>query len=292
MQFIRITCTLLMALTIASCSVLGTRGSAQTNPEAKYFKSLQARLIADGFAENRIRELYNKPSVLFDVKGISSYFVHKESTLNYDQFTEASQIQNAKNYMETFKKDLIAAEQAYGVSRRVITAILVVETRLGTYLGKRSVFNTLSTMAALTDTDIRQYFWKAITGTTNYSKEEFEAKANKKSEWAYQELSAFLKYTEKENLSPTEIVGSYAGAMGICQFMPSNALTLARDGNDDGRVDLFNHADAIMSVASYLNNYGWYAGIDQKGAYDAVYTYNHSEYYVKAVLKIAEMLKG
>ena len=74
--------------------------------------------------------------------------------------------------------------------------------------------------------------------------------------------------------------------------MPSNALTLARDGNNDGQVDLFNHADAIMSVASYLNNYGWYPGIDQKGAYDVVYQYNHSEYYVNAVLKIADLLKG
>lgn len=292
MRWMRISCIFIIILTVAACASMRGRSVAQTNPEAKYFKSLQKRLIADGFAESRIQELYNKPSVIFEIKGVSSYFVHKESTLNYDQFSEPSQIQNAKNYIETFKKDMVAAEQGYGVSRRIITAILLVETRLGTYLGTRSVFNTLSTMAALTDSDVRQKFWKDLTGTTNYTKDEYEAKAQKKSEWAYQELKALLQYTEREKISPTEIVGSYAGAMGICQFMPSNALTLARDGNNDGQVDLFNHADAIMSVASYLNNYGWYPGIDQKGAYDVVYQYNHSEYYVNAVLKIADLLKG
>jgi membrane-bound lytic murein transglycosylase B len=289
MKRIRIGYILMLAVCLAACSSLQSRSAAQGTP---HFKTLQQRLIADGFSENRIRELYAKPSVSFDVKSVSQYFVHKESTLNYDQFTEPGQIQNAKAYMETYKKEMIAAEQAYGVSRRVITAILLVETRLGTYLGKRSVFNTLSTMAALADKDVRKMLWGQISDTTNFSKEEFEAKADKKSGWAYDELKALLKYADREKSDPTEFVGSYAGAMGICQFMPSNALTLAKDGNDDGKVDLFNAADAIMSVASYLNNYGWYSGIDEKGAYDAVYHYNHSSYYVKTILKVAQMLKG
>jgi membrane-bound lytic murein transglycosylase B len=289
MKGIRIFFIFLLVLLLTACSSLKSKGTAQANST---FKTLQQRLIADGFAESRIRELYAKPSVTFDVKSVSQYFVHKESTLNYDQFSEAGQIQNAKAYMETYKKEFVAAEQAYGVTRRVITAILLVETRLGTYLGNRSVFNTLSTMAALSDTEVRKMLWSKISGTTNFSKEEFETKADKKSGWAYDELKALLKYSEREKSDPTEYVGSYAGAMGICQFMPSNALTLAKDGNDDGKVDVFNPADAIMSVANYLNHYGWYSGIDGKAAYDAVYHYNHSSYYVNTILKVADLLKG
>ena len=59
-------------------------------------------------------------------------------------------------------------------------------------------------------------------------------KAPKKAKWAYAELKAFIKYVEREGLDPSSINGSYAGAMGIAQFMPSNALTLAKDGNQDG----------------------------------------------------------
>jgi membrane-bound lytic murein transglycosylase B len=80
--------------------------------------------------------------------------------------------------------------------------------------------------------------------------------------------------------------------MGIAQFLPSSILAYAKDGNNDGRIDLFNHSDAIASIAGYLKNYGWHPGIDGKKAYKIVYRYNRSSYYVNTVLKIAELLKG
>ena len=55
----------------------------------------------------------------------------------------------------------------------------------------------------------------------------------------------------------------------------------AKDGNGDGRIDLFDDADAIFSIASYLKHYGWAPGIDRDSAYKVVYHYNHSKYYVK-----------
>jgi membrane-bound lytic murein transglycosylase B len=79
--------------------------------------------------------------------------------------------------------------------------------------------------------------------------------------------------------------------MGIPQFMPSNILTFAKDGNNDGRVDLFNHADSIMSVATYLKHYGWHNGLNKKETQKVIYQYNHSSQYVDAVLKVAELLK-
>ena len=78
--------------------------------------------------------------------------------------------------------------------------------------------------------------------------------------------------------------------MGISQFMPSNILLFGQDGDQDGTVDLFVHADAIMSIAKYLKNYGWYPGIDREKAGKVVFHYNHSQYYVDAVLKIRDLL--
>ncbi|MEZ4604946.1 MAG: lytic murein transglycosylase [Desulfobacterales bacterium] len=89
-----------------------------------------------------------------------------------------------------------------------------------------------------------------------------------------------------------DIIGSYAGAMGFAQFMPSNILILAEDGNDDGSINLFHHEDAIASIANYLKHYGWQPGMTREDAGKVVYHYNHSSYYVDTVLKIAEKLKS
>ncbi len=74
--------------------------------------------------------------------------------------------------------------------------------------------------------------------------------------------------------------------------MPSNILALAKDGNMDGCVDLFNHADAIASIASYLQHHGWQAKIDDKKAYKILLRYNYSKYYANIILKIAKLLRG
>jgi len=288
---VRLFLFLISMLSAASCSYTGTAAHAGNNKES-YFNSLQSRLADDGFDRKAIEKLYSEKDVSFDTKGVSLYFVHNEGKLNYDQFLEDSNIRNAKAYMEAHKAEFAAAEKAFGVDGKVIAAIMLVETKLGNYVGNRLVFNTLSTMASLADQDVRNMLWARISRTTRLSREEFDEKAEKKSGWAYNELKAFLTYAGKESINPLGIVGSYAGAMGLCQFMPSNISTLAKDGNSDGRIDLFEPADAIMSIASYLSNYGWYAGIDAKSAYNVVYHYNHSSYYVNTILKIAELLTG
>ncbi len=260
--------------------------------DSAYFRTLQRRLAQDGFNGNWIRKIYADPRIDFDMRGVSLYFVHSEGSLNYDQFKEPAAIHNARRYMATHKGPLTRAERIHGVDREVITAIALVETRLGTYVGKRSVLNTLSTMAALADGRVREALWQYVRDTTHLSRASFDHKAHRKSNWAYGELTAFLHYVRAENLDPLGIKGSYAGAMGISQFIPSNIAPLGQDGNGDGRVDLFNHADAIMSIANYLRHNGWYPGIRADRAYDVVYSYNHSSYYVDIILDIYRILKA
>lgn len=268
---------------------------AQTVANAKnsdrYFESLQKSLIKDGFDKNIITRLYNQPQVYFEGKGVSRFLVHSEAKLNYDQFASNKSIHNALIYMEKYKKELAKAEKAYGVNGEIITAIILVETRLGTILGGPSILNTLSTMASLADLDVRDMFWRTVSRSTSLTRKQFEKWVGRKSKWAYNELKAFLKYTAAEKMDPASISGSYSGAMGIAQFMPSNILAFARDGNSDERIDLFNHADAITSIASYLKHYGWHVGIGRKKAYQVIYHYNHSRQYVDVVLKVAERLK-
>ncbi|MEJ2658551.1 MAG: lytic murein transglycosylase [Desulfobacterales bacterium] len=257
-----------------------------------YFESLQDRLIKDGFDKDRILALYKRPEVSFEIKGVSRFLVHREAELNYDQFVSKKSIRNALKYMKRHKAALEGAEKTYGVDKQIITAIILVETRLGVLVGGPSVLNTLSTTAALSDADVRKMFWDGISKSTRLNRMQFEKWVKRKSAWAYKELKAFLEYTAKENMDPVDIVGSYSGAMGIAQFMPSNILVFAKDGDNNGSTNLFDHADAISSIANYLKYYGWYPGINREKAYRVIYHYNHSRQYVDTILKVSAILKS
>lgn len=289
LSFLKQAC--LFGLTLAIIFSIHT-GMACAESEPDYFTALQKRLIADEFSADLINQIFNNSAINFDIDGISAYFRHRESTLNYDQFLSAKSIRSAKDYMAAHEEQLKKVEKKYGVDKSVITAIMLVETRLGTYVGNRSVINTLATMAALTDPQVRERFWNNLPSDVDITREKFEKKANSKSRWAYRELKAFIEYVDSEDFNPHDIQGSYAGALGIAQFMPSNVLIFAEDGNGDGRINLFDHGDAIASIANYLKHYGWKPGLSKEEAGDVVYHYNHSKYYVNIVLKISDKLKG
>ncbi len=260
--------------------------------KGEYFGLLQARLIHDGFDQTMIRSIYKDPKVYLDKKIIKVYFTYREAKLNYDQFTTRRSITKARTYIRKHMDAFQTAEKNFGVDREIITAIILVETQLGKVMGKKSILNTFSTLAALSDHSVRDILWKEISRTRKLDQKKFEKWSARKSKWAYRELKAYLKYSAKEKIPPSEVNGSFAGAMGIAQFLPSSILAYAKDGNNDGRIDLFNHSDAIASIAGYLQNYGWHPGIDGKKAYKIVYRYNRSSYYVNTVLKIAELLRG
>ncbi len=257
-----------------------------------FFDSLQQRLIEDGFDSERIRTLYADDDVFFESRGVSLYFLHNEASLNYNKMTKRSWIKEGKAYKKQHAEAMRRAQEKFGVDPDIITAIILVETKFGRYVGTRSIINTLSTMAALTEPAPREYLWKKLPPKRRFERNRYDQKADQKSEWAYRELKAFLTYTAQHGVDTVSIKGSYAGALGIAQFMPSNILAYGEDGNGDGRIDLFDDADAIFSIASYLKHYGWEPGIDDKKAFKVVYHYNHSKYYVETILKIATLLES
>jgi len=126
----------------------------------------------------------------------------------------------------------VSTEQ--GVPPQYIVAILGAETYYGHITGSYRVLDALSTLAFDYPPRAR-YFRK--------------------------ELAQFLLLTHREKLDPLKVKGSYAGAMGPLQFMPSAYLKYGIDGNDDGQRDLFTDWDDVFaSVAHYLNECGWQAG--------------------------------
>ena len=129
---------------------------------------------------------------------------------------------------------LQAVEQQYGVPAEIIIAIIGVETKYGAFTGKYRVIDALSTL-----------------GFGHPTRSEFFLK----------ELENFLLLSREEHLDPLQPIGSYAGAMGLVQFMPSSFRNYAKDFDNDNKRDIWrNSADAIASVANYFVANKWQRG--------------------------------
>jgi membrane-bound lytic murein transglycosylase B len=78
--------------------------------------------------------------------------------------------------------------------------------------------------------------------------------------------------------------------VGVAQFMPTSIMAYGKDGNNDGMVDMLNHADSMASIANFLKSHGWRSGQSRKKTEKIIYYYNHSTYYVNTILIIAKRL--
>jgi len=286
----------LLILYLLMLSILGiimhTNVPAATSDRDLYFTGLEKRLIQDGFNADKVDAIFQQPGITFETRSVSLFFILRAGKMDHSNYTDERSIQKAQKYMERHKADLDRVQLTSGVEKSVVTAIILVETRLGTTLGRSSVFNALSSIAALENPAARDKVWNSIDDKGDLTRQSFDKKAKRKSSWAYRELKAFLEYTAKENIDPLTLKGSFAGAMGIPQFMPTNIEHYAKDGNGDGTIDLFNHADAQASVANFLKKHGWKPGIDRKKKQKVVHHYNHSDDYVDTILKISDLLEA
>ncbi|WP_299585428.1 lytic murein transglycosylase B [uncultured Microbulbifer sp.] len=149
-------------------------------------------------------------------------------------FLTPQSIAGGVDFWDKNAEALAEAEKKYGVPAEVIVAIIGIETRYGGNMGGYRVLDALSTLAF------------------NYPR---------RSKFFTKELENYLLLTRDQGMDPLALKGSYAGAMGYGQFMPSSYRAYAIDFSDDGKVDIWNNTtDAIGSVANYLAKHGWKPG--------------------------------
>ena len=110
---------------------------------------------------------------------------------------------------------------------------------------------------------------------------------SKKFKWARKQLNALKKIYEIYNINVFKIKGSWAGAFGYPQFIPTTFLNFAVDGNNDGIIDLNNFPDSIFSISNYLKKNGWKRCLSYKKKYKVILRYNYSRLYAETVLKLA-----
>lgn len=253
------------------------------------FDPLQERLIRDGLDEEFVRALYQNPNVTVEARIMASNLKRRESTLDYGQFLATSVVSKGKRYTEQHRESLNRAYEQFGVPPSVVVAILSVETRLGTWTGKHPAVNVLSTTAIGKDPRLHDKVYSSFRqppGKAEF-REKMVPRLVRRADWGYRELKALLEYANAMNLDPLAMKGSVAGAIGIPQFMPTNISHYGYDGEGDGVIDLFNHADAIASVASFLHAHHWNVKNDR----DVILRYNRSAPYADTVLALAKKLE-
>ena len=183
------------------------------------------------------------------------------------------------------------AQARYGVPAEIIAGLLTVETRVGKFLGEDLAVSVLASMAVSpTFASVAGAF--SGERVTPAQAAALDAKAAEKSRWAYHELKALFAYAAANRLDLLNMPGSIYGAIGLCQFMPSNVSRFGVDGAGHGCVDLFNTADAVFSLANYLNYHGLTAGAGPERQRAALYHYNHSQVYVNTIMAVADYLRG
>lgn len=169
---------------------------------------------------------------------IAAYQKPAERSVSYKRyqkmFVNAKRINLGVQFWRDHQPLLAKASAVYGVPEAVMVAIIGVESRFGSHKGKNKVLDSLTTLAF--DREERQAFFQ-------------------------KELGEFLLLCREQNFDPTTITGSYAGAMGVPQFIASSYRHYAVDFDADGKVDLFtSHADVIGSVGNYFARHGWQPG--------------------------------
>ncbi len=161
-----------------------------------------------------------------------------EKELNWGQyrpiFVTEKRTSKGKEFIKQHKATLQRAENEYGVPVEIIAAIIGVETYYGRHTGKYTVFDSLTTLGF--DYPKRSKFFKS-------------------------ELKQFLLLSKEEHIDIETMTGSYAGAMGMPQFISSSYRRYAVDFDGDGKRDLWNSTeDVIGSVANYFSEHGWVKG--------------------------------
>jgi len=235
------------------------KGSEQKND--LFFQKLKE----NGLPDNQISKIFSdkrfviQPEILRQRSNGIGYFSEK-----FGLFAGES-ISRGKKVLERRDGILQRVQNRFGVDKEILISIFRLETDLGECKYKYRVFNNLLTLAVI---------------------------KNRRSDFFDKELSCFVGIYRKNNWDMLDTMGSWAGAFGLFQFMPSSYINFAIDGNQDGKIDLFNFDDAVYSAANYLALNGWRRGQRMEDNGKVIFRYNRHSDYVDAVVLYAYALSG
>lgn len=222
----------LLFATIVLCSCSTSQDSHRPSFKA-WLGNFKQEAIASGISPDVVNSAFagiTKPSK----EVLAHDHTQPESTKTFTQYSSVllkqSAVDAAEDQWESHTEILKNVEQAYDVPTPIMLALWQTESRFGEHQGNFSIIESLATLA--------------------YD--------GRRSAFFRKELLNALKIIQEEHIDPAMLTGSWAGAMGQVQFMPSTYLSLAVDFDGDGKKDIWNSdADAVASMGNYLHTRGW-----------------------------------
>ena len=198
----------------------------------KWLLSLKADALKRGISEATFDIAMNDIVIIPKVKKLDKKQPETQITFNdyYKRTVNNKRVNIGKNKYEKHKNDLLKIAEVYKVQPRFILAIWGIETNYGTYTGSFSVISSLTTLAY----------------------------QGRRAKFFRKQLLDAIEIVDKGYIELENMKGSWAGAMGQSQFMPSSYLAYAQDFDKDGKKDIWNnHLDVFASIAFYLKSHGW-----------------------------------
>ena len=270
---------------------------------APAWEPLAVRLANDGLSGPDVRRLLatlgDKPTQAPMGRKIRELYLRKffpkpSSKMKeryYKGVVTAANAKTCNDFLLKHNDAFIQAKRRYDVPPHIAVALLFVETRLGTVLGDvpENAFFTLASMSVCSTPESISSWLKRLPKYEQHLSWLTET-MNKRADWAYREVRSLIEYMLHDKVSPDNLPGSIYGAVGLCQFMPSNIRIYGDDGDGDGRIDLFTVPDAVSSLAKYLHSHGWEAGISRAKQHKVLMAYNHSRIYANTILALGDLV--
>lgn len=232
----------------------------------KLFLDVQVQHTAlRAFTPSKKQKRLQDKRTVQEIKQTRKYYQKYGSWERYSrQKLNNKQVKRGVAFLKKYQDIFLRVEKKYGVPKEYIAAIIGIETNYGSNVGKYPVFDTLTTLA-------------------------FEK--NRRNNFFKKELEKFIQLSYTQKFNPKNVYGSYAGAIGLGQFMPSNYDAYGVDFNGDGRITLQNPYDAIASIANYLKKNGWHKGelvatrVSYKGTRFSKYETGYKKTYDRGTLE-------
>jgi len=265
----------------------------ESNEIPSVYLPLLSRLSQEGFDPELLSFLLSDPRAELNLSMLTVYLNlnSREVPEVYSQFLTSEQILLSKKFLRENMRTLVKMERNFQVDKEVVVAILLVESRFGENIGKYRVIPTLASMALMDSSEsLEQNYLTLKENNPELTYEWLEGFAKRKANWAYDELKCFLTIIRDESIDPLEVYGSYAGALGMVQFIPSSYMAFAQSkkGLENW---LLNKEEAIFSIGNYLRSHGWKGKMTVEKKRKILWYYNHSEPYVETILQISQKLR-
>ena len=246
-------------LSLISCCfpLISSAEHSKKNDFANWIEEFKQEALEKGIKES----IFNKAlsTIKVDLGVLKMDSDQPEFTRNIwdyiDNATSKKRIKKGKVQLKKYQTLFDKLEEEYGVQREIIVAIWAMESDFGRNYGKKNVLSSLATLAY----------------------------HGKRTDFAKEELLAALLIIQEQKFPPKTLIGSWAGAMGQPQFMPSSYLRYAIDYNKDNKIDLWKtQADVFASIANFLSKSGWRRdenwGVEVKLPTDFDWQLNTSDY--------------